>query len=202
MINSPLDFIYNERTISEDNSILDTPMGRYYRGDLNDMSLEEVSETLFLKFSRLYKYRRMFFPERLSPELKAEIEEFENIYSRGFMNLYGFIDNGSSTFRVLMLGKEIDSLAGNNFVDTVNFFKDKKIKYLVVSIPQYFACIYNFYIDQIFQQLPKKNFINFNNLNLTFCNNLLYFDRIHLNIYGAQLFTTLVAEKFEECLST
>jgi hypothetical protein len=201
MVNSPFDFVYNEESIAEDNSILDTPMGRYYNGDLNDMSLEELSETLFLKFSRFYKYRKMFIPEEFSPELKAEIEEFEKVYFRGYRFSYG-VNNNSPTFRALIWEKEFDSLAGNKFINTINLMEDKKITYLVVSIPQYFAYIYYFYTDQLFQQLPQKSFINFNNFNMTFCNNLFYFDNLHLNVLGAQLCTTLVAEKFEECLST
>ena len=202
MVNSPFDFVHNEETIADDNSILDTPMGRYYNGDLNDMSLEELSETLFLKFSRLYKYRKMFIPKQFSPELKAEIKEFEKMYSRGFRYSFGFINNTAPPFRMLIWEKEFDSLAGNQFENTINICEDKQIIHLVVSIPQYFACIYYYYTDQFFQQLPQKNFFNLNNLNSTFCNNLLYFDNLHLNVFGAQLYTTLVAEKFEECVST
>ena len=201
MINSPFDFEYNEKTLLEESSILDSPMGRYYRGDTNNMTLEELSETFFLKFSRLYKYRGFFIPECFNPELKAEIEEFDKAYSRGYTFVYGFINNGSSTFRVFIWEKEFDTTAGNAFVDAVNFCEDKKIKYLVVSIPHYYTCIYYNYTAQLFQQLPKESFLNFNTLNLTFCNNLLYHDELHLNIYGSQLCTKLVAEKFEECLS-
>ncbi|MFW9942265.1 MAG: hypothetical protein ACFFFT_14600 [Candidatus Thorarchaeota archaeon] len=202
MVNSPFDFVYNEDNIEEDNTILDTPMGRYYSGDLNDMSLEGLSETIFLKLSRFYKYRKMFIPEQFSPELKAEIEEFEKLYSRGFRYSFGFFNDSNPTFRMLTWQKEFDSLAGNKFKSVINLCEDKKIIHLIVSIPQYFAYIYYYYTDQLFQQLPQKNFFNLNNSNLTFCNNLLYFDNLHLNVFGAQLYTTLVAEKFEECLST
>ncbi|MFX1344043.1 MAG: hypothetical protein ACFFBC_11525 [Promethearchaeota archaeon] len=202
MVNSPFDFVYNEDNIEEDNSILDTPMGRYYSGDLNDMSLEELSETLFLKFSRLYKYRKMFIPEQFSPELKAEIEEFEKVYSRGFRYSFGFVNDSNPTFQMLTWQKEFDFLAGNKFKSVINLCEDEKIIHLIVSIPQYFAYIYYYYTDQLFQQLPQKNFFNLNNMNLTFCNKLLYFDNLHLNVFGAQLCTTLVTEKFEECLST
>lgn len=198
MISSPFDFEYNDKTRLEESSILDSPMGRYYRGDL---TLEELFNTFFLKFSRLYKYRGIFIPESFNPELKAEIEEFDKTYSRGYIFTYGFFINGSSNFRLFIWEKEFDTLAGNAFIDTINFCEDKKIKYLVVSNPHYYACIYYNSTAQLFQQLPNKSFLNLNNLNLTFCNNLLYFDKLHLNIYGSQLCTKLVAEKFEECLS-
>ncbi len=199
MISTPSDFDKHD-PFNHDGTILNSPMGRYYRGDMNNMTLEELFDMSFLKISRLYKYRGIFIPTWFNSELKAETEKFNNRYSRGYIFAYRIIKNDPPNFRIYINNLEFDTLAGNKFIDTVNLLEDKKIKYLVVSNPHYYAFIYYNYTAQLFQQLPKKSFLDLNNLDSTFCNKYLFNDIIHLNVYGALLFTNIVAEKFDVCL--
>ncbi|KKL71386.1 hypothetical protein LCGC14_2095460, partial [marine sediment metagenome] len=83
------------------------------------------------------------------------------------------------------------------FLQGINFCETNKIKCLVISQPNYYSYIYFNYTNELFQQLPEKNFLNLNNLHSTFHLQELYYDKWHLNIFGAQLFTLIIAIKFE-----
>ncbi len=201
VLNTPSDFSSHENTLTQELLILNSSMVRYYSGDINNMNLEEIFNMLFLKFSRLYKYRITFIPEWLNPELKAEIESYDKMYSRGFRYTYKIYEEDPPDFRILISKIEYDTFAGNKFMEIINLCEEKEIKYLVVNNPHYYKYIGYNYTNQLFKQLPKENYVNFNNLNSTFCNNKFYNDVLHLNLYGALIYTNLVAKKFKAILS-
>ena len=182
VVNSPMDFTSLNKTLKEDMFNFNSPMARYYDNDISNMTLEEYYDMLLLKFSRLYKYRSTIIPEWLNPELKAEIEKYERTRPRGFKYTYGIYEDNPPDFRIFISKVPYDTFAENRFKEVINLFEEKELTYLIVSNPHYYKYVGYNYTNQLFKQLPEKHFLNFNNLNTTFCNNIYYFDILHLNL--------------------
>jgi len=86
--------------------------------------------------------------------------------------------------------------SGDLFKETIESIEENDIDYIVVSSPRYNLRRIYPPVDELFNKLSSKNFLDLNGCE--YLNETYYFrDLFHLNTYGAKIYTNLICEKLQ-----
>ena len=193
-----------EKIKDEDKRNFDAPMARYYNEDFSDLNNEEYLDMSFLSFSRLYRYRFNFLPEFIEtqPKIHERVETWDRKMKRGFIFSYqeysgdiGDCGNMTETYYNVSYNEEY----GDIFLDTVNYFKEISLNYLIISNPNRYEKIIYPKVDRLFNKIKDKHFLNLNGEQI-FANNTLHRDAGHLNYYGAEIYTEYIYHKLKNLI--
>ncbi|MGQ4875294.1 MAG: hypothetical protein ACP6IY_14615 [Promethearchaeia archaeon] len=193
------DFKKNEKVERQEFYNLDSAIARSYTNNLAWCTPDTFFQWLLIKMFRIYKYRMTLLPQFFIEDnnLTKELERFKRNYHRGFVILNGTYQGEQLNLTESETSSTIAEGRAELFLDTIEEIKRNNIDFLVVSKSNHFYKLRFPAVEELFNTLDKKNFLDLNgNVNLSY--NKYCYNYNHLNYYGAQIFTHYVAEKLKD----
>ncbi len=193
------DFKEDSRVEGQEKANLNNPMARYYSDNLNDITIDVLPDYLLLKLFRIYKYRLVLLPDLfdLNEDLENEIESYQDDYVRGFDIHYERYNGAAENLTEEIVTSKMAKGRDDDFFAAINALEKEKIDFLVVTKSPYYSKTIFPEVDEIFDKLDSRNFLDLDG-NLILSNSSLHYNRNHLNYYGAQVHTNYLCEKLEQ----
>ena len=184
---------------SRNNLTLSSPMGRYYTGNTEDLSFEEICKYYLLKYSRLYRYRLDLLPSFFG--IKNDVFEYYNSrYNRGWVEKKTSLTTieRNYTFYDPYL-YELNEHAVEMFFDSIKLIQEETSYFLIV-FPSHFNYVItgSTYYSVIYNISPKY-FLDLNVREDSYIRNLWY-DETHLNSNGSLYYTYNIYNKLSQNL--
>ncbi len=183
----------------QDDLLLESPMGRFYSGNMEGLNFDERINQFLLGSSHLYRYHNYLIP----PIDQNSAYYSYPTYPRGHLDLSGnFLNTGETTISdepgivseaggyPITFSEEAKTL----FLNIINLFINNGIGYLIIYGPFMHKHIVFSLIDNIFAGLPESAFLDLNG-NESLMADELYYNYLHLNSQGSTIFTNFTFEK-------
>lgn len=178
-----------------------SPMLDYYTQNTSGLSNYDRVEYYANKYSRVYRYKSLFEYENMK-------DQYQMVYQNKFQNNRGFKSKPKVTdsgFINKTIGDWTNSISSpdlvSRFFHIIDLFEEKNIEYLIINTPQNNFNYKNWTIfeEEIASNLPKSRYINFDSPAYEVFNHYeYYYDKNHLNSFGAEVFTEILSQKLSD----
>ncbi|MHA1146648.1 MAG: hypothetical protein ACTSR8_00200 [Promethearchaeota archaeon] len=192
------DFKENEKVERQEFYNLDSAIARSYSNNLAWCTIDTFFKWCLIKTFSIYKYRQFLFPKlfNLNDNLTKELNQYKDEYIRGFRILNDTYPGKNQNVTESTTTSNLAEGRKDLFLEIIDEFKRNKIDFLVISKSNHFDELRFPPVDDLFNSLDKKNFLDLNgNVNLSYNENCHNYN--HINYKGAQIFTKYVAEKLK-----
>jgi len=185
----PDDFKEDTNTIIDD-YILTTPMGRYYTNNYTGLDIEGWCEQFLMGFSRIFRYKSNF----LQHALNLNLNSLEQKLVRGYFPLIGTFDSGGAIMQNVTHNYTFYEESETLILNNLEKFNQYSQYHLIITGPYRLFRQLDAKVYSIFNEIPSNNFLDLNG-NVSFSNDIFWYNDNHLNPTGADLYTQFVFDK-------
>ena len=188
------DFGNSTKHIEQNHNLFSLPMPRYYSDYKVNMTTNDYGDYYFTKFSRIYRYRSLFFPESFN------IAKYENVYLNGFLKADGVYETNDTAIYNRTLNFSVHPEFLQDFLEMRQFFIDSNIPHLIINPSHNHVRWITPKVQEAFISYGDEYFLDLNG-NETLMYDDLYYNKDHLNFEGAQIYTKFVNEKMASIIN-